>query len=277
MKFLKAVFKFYIDSSIHVALAVSALVYLTVFEYEIILDSNLLGFVFFGTITGYNFVKYAGVARFHHRSLAKWLKAIQVFSFVCFGLLIYFMIVLPSHLYWVMAVLASFTFFYAIPFLRKRTLRTLSGLKIFVVALVWAGVTVIIPWLAVKETVPTDVWLTFAQRFMMVMVITIPFEIRDLQFDQTALGTLPQKLGIGVSKWLGVVFMYFGFALGLFKDDFSCAHSSALAITCFLCALLLWGASKNQKQYYASFWVESIPLLWLLIFYLLKYYFEISC
>jgi hypothetical protein len=111
----------------------------------------------------------------------------------------------------------------------------------------------------------------------MVIVLTIPFEIRDLKYDTSALGTLPQRIGVNASKWLAVIFMYFGFTLDLFKDDFSCAHIGAFAITAFFCALALWGSKRDQKRYYASFWVESIPILWAAIYYLLKYYFEISC
>lgn len=277
MKYLKAAFNFYLDSSIHVALAVCSLLYLTVFEYDIELTSHLVGFVFFGTITAYNFVKYAGVARFHHRSLTDKLRVIQVFSLLCFGMLVYYVTLLPLKLYWLMGALALVTFFYAIPVLGRRTLRMMSGFKIFAVALVWAGITVLAPWLAVTDVITTDVWLTFVQRFLIVIVLTIPFEIRDLRFDETALGTLPQKLGVTTAKWVGVLVMYAGFSLDLFKDEFSCAHSSAFAITCFFCALALWGANEDQKKYYSSFVVESIPIVWLGIFYLLKFYFEISC
>jgi hypothetical protein len=277
MKYLKAVFNFYLDSSIHVALAVCSLLYLTVFEYDIEISQELAGFVFFGTISAYNFVKYAGVARFHHRSLTDKLRAIQIFSLLCFGILIYYFTFLPFTLYWVVGCLAIVTFLYSVPLLGKRTLRMLSGFKIFAVSLVWAGITVLVPWMAVSNQVTTDVWLTFVQRFLIVIVITIPFEIRDLRFDETALGTLPQKLGVTTSKWLGVIVMYAGFSLDLFKDEFSCAHSSAFAITCFLCALALWGANEVQKRYYSSFVVESIPIVWVGLFYLLKYYFEISC
>jgi len=277
MKYLKAAFNFYLDSSIHVAIAVCSLLYLTVFEYDIELTSELVGFVFFGTITAYNFVKYAGVARFHHRSLTDKLRVIQVFSLLSFGMLVYFATKLPPNLYWLMGSLGVVTFLYAVPVLGKKTLRMLSGFKIFAVAIVWAGITVLAPWLAITDVISTDVWLTFVQRCLIVIVLTIPFEIRDLRYDETALGTLPQKLGVTTTKWVGVLVMYLGFSLDLFKDDFSCAHSSAFAMACFLCALGLWGAIEDQKKYYASFVVESIPIAWLGIFYLLKYYFEISC
>ena len=84
MEVLKRIVNFYLDSSIHVAFAVFALTWVTLLQFDLDYDKNVLYFVFFATITGYNFVKYFGVAKFHHRSLAFWLKAIQVFSFIAF-------------------------------------------------------------------------------------------------------------------------------------------------------------------------------------------------
>ena len=84
MRFLKLIFDFYIKASIHVALAVYAFLRITEIYFDLPYNKNLNYFIFFGTITGYNFVKYAGVAKLHHRSLTNSLKAIQIFSFFCF-------------------------------------------------------------------------------------------------------------------------------------------------------------------------------------------------
>jgi hypothetical protein len=53
---------FYIKSSIHVALSVYALVRMTHFMFHIS-DQSMANFAFFGTIVGYNFVKYDALAR----------------------------------------------------------------------------------------------------------------------------------------------------------------------------------------------------------------------
>src|SRR5690554_4598680 len=84
MRLFKQIFDFYIDSSIHVALAVFALSWITLLRFHIPYDSAALYFIFFASISGYNFVKYFGIARFRHRSLTNWLKCIQLFSLVCF-------------------------------------------------------------------------------------------------------------------------------------------------------------------------------------------------
>ena len=68
MKVLKTVFDFYINASIHVALAVYAFVRITEFYFNLTYHQNLDFFIFFATITGYNFVKFAGVAKLHHKN-----------------------------------------------------------------------------------------------------------------------------------------------------------------------------------------------------------------
>ena len=111
MRFLKRVLDFYINSSIHVALAVVCLTLITLSKFNILIDNNLLLFVFFATITGYNFVKYFGIAKFHHRRLASWLKAIQIFSFFCFLALGYFTFKLPQKTILYLSLFGIVTFF----------------------------------------------------------------------------------------------------------------------------------------------------------------------
>ena len=69
MKFLQKIFDFYINASIHVALAAVAFVKITEIYFDLPSNFYFDLFVLFGTITGYNFVKFAGVAKLHHRSL----------------------------------------------------------------------------------------------------------------------------------------------------------------------------------------------------------------
>src|SRR5690606_33498558 len=149
---LKQFFNFYIHASVHVALSVFSLAWVTLMEFNIPYDADVLYFVFFSSITGYNFVKYFGIAKFHHRSLTTWLKAIQVFSLFSFLMLCYFTLKLNVVSLLYILGFGLVTFFYAIPFLPKRffidkqyNLRSISGLKVYLIALVWSGVTVFLP------------------------------------------------------------------------------------------------------------------------------------
>jgi len=269
MKFLKRVFDFYINSSIHVALAVCSLVWITLLEFDQEANFKLLLFVFFATVTGYNFVKYFGLAKFHHRSLATWLKYIQIFSFLCFLGLTYFTFQLNIKTLYVLVGLGVITFFYAIPFLPKKyllnkgNLRAISGLKIYVIAFVWAITTVIIPLVESDHQIVNDVLITALQRFIFVLVVMLPFEIRDMRYDSLKLSTIPQRIGIRKTKAIGTILAFQILLLELFKDNLNLNQFLVLAVVVLLTIMLLVFSKVNQKNYYSSFWVEGIPVIWL--------------
>ena len=259
---LKAIFKFYIDSSIHVSLAVCAMVLTTSFVIPTAISAELLGFVFFSTITGYNFVKYAGIAGLHHRSLTKNLRFIQLFSLLNFIGLLVLAVFQPIEVLLISAFLGFFTLLYAIPFLpRGKNLRSLKSIKIFIIAFVWAGTAVWLPTQNVDFIFSVEARLRFLQIFVFVLALILPFEIRDLTYDSKELRTLPQLIGVEKTKALGYVLLMLFFLL-----EFTITSEVKNLIPTFMITLLtgmlIYFSSKKQSDYYASFWVESLPIIW---------------
>ena len=271
MKFLKQLFDFYINSSIHVALAVFSLTWLTFLEFGIPYDKPLLYFVFFAAISGYNFVKYFGLAKFHHRSLAKWLRAIQVFSFCCFILMCYYVLQLQTKVLVGILVFGVITFFYAMPLLPKsnsenqKSLRSVSGLKVYLIAMVWSGVTVVLPIVNNDYGIISDALLSFTQRFIYIIVLMIPFEIRDLQYDSPELATIPQKIGIKWTKILGAILLLIFFFMEFLKTKTYQYQYLVLFSITVITALFVMRSKTNQGKYFCSFFVEGLPILWLLL------------
>ena len=278
MQVLKRIFNFYLNSSIHVALAASALTLVTLIELDLKLDKYLLYFVFFSTITGYNFVKYFGVAKFHHRSLAGWLKVIQVFSFMAFLAMCFLMFYLELNTLILIGILGVVTFFYAIPvMLPKRylfddhkNLRQIGGLKVYVIALVWAFTSVYLPVVNEAVSIDADVYILGLQRFCYVLVLMLPFEIRDLNYDSLKLATIPQKIGIKKTKIIGVLLLLLFVLLDYFKDVLKQETLLSTVIIALITFVLLMFSNKNQSKYYSAFWVESLPIIWLVILLLLS-------
>ena len=271
MKYLKSIFDFYINSSIHVALAVVALCLVTYFNFQLTPSYDLLLFLFFGAVTGYNFVKYAPIAKLHHQSLAKSLKLIQLFSLISFVFLVWFAFKIEFRILLWTGFFGLFTFLYAMPiFSKKRNLRSISGLKIFIISFVWAGVTVILPALSGDLLPGWDVFLEFVQRFLFILVLILPFEIRDLKYDLERLGTIPQKVGVTPTKILGSAFLVVMLLLELGKTSISKTAFAGLILTVVITAGFVWQAREHQSKYYSSFWVEAIPFFWLLILLLIR-------
>ena len=254
------------------ALSSFSMAYITLLKFDQPFEKWVLYFVFFATITGYNFVKYFGLAKFHHRRLAGWLKLIQVFSLICFLLMCYCALQLHIQSLIYIGIFGLVTFLYAIPFLprylfmdQEQNLRSIGGLKVYVIGLVWAGVTVLLPLHNGNYHFDADVWLTALQRFIFVVVLMLPFEIRDLQYDSLKLSTIPQRIGIKNTKIIGIIFGILFFLIEFFKDELNPNEIKVSFTIAVIMILFLLFSKKNQSRYYSSFWVEGIPMVWLVL------------
>ena len=174
-----------------------------------------------------------------------------------------------------MGCLLFFTGLYALPVLpQAKNLRSLSGLKIFVVALVWSGATVILPVLAAKHTISWDVCIESFQRFVFVLVLLAPFEIRDLMYDKPELKTLPQRFGVAQTKIFGALGAVVFFFLTFLKDDISISEVVVKGVLFLVLGSLMFITKRNQSKYFASFWVEGIPFFWWILAIVSAYFFN---
>ena len=263
MNLFKNILNFYVNSSIHVALAVYSLVRITELYFDLPYNENLDYFIFYATITGYNFIKYAGVAKFYHRSLTKSMRLIQIFSFLSFCLLVYYGSNLSTTVLIYFIPFAVLTLVYVVPFLGgfQKNLRRVSYLKIFLVAFVWSGVTTVIPLIVGEYQYEVSIILLFVQRMLFILVLILPFEIRDMKLDFKNLKTLPQKIGIEKTKKVGFVLLLFSLTIE-FLITTSFAYRNSYLVICFILLIFLMRSTQNQSKFYSSLWVESIPIFW---------------
>ncbi len=263
---LKSILNFYVSSSIHVALTVLSLAIISMFDFEISINFNLCLFIFFGAITGYNIVKYIGIAGLHHLSLTKNLRLIQVFSFFIFLGLIYTLFKLSWDVIIFAALMGVLTLLYILPFFGGgRNLRALAGVKIYVIAFVWSGVTVLLPLIGKVDLIQWDVFIEFLQRFLFVFALTLPFEIRDLKFDMANLRTVAQIFGVRKSKIIGVLTLLTVLLLEFLKVTSDLKSVISLILISVLLSSLIINSRIRQTKYYSSLWVEGVPILWCLL------------
>lgn len=273
MRTLKAIFDFYLDASIHVAVAVISMAGVTFHLLGSSSDIHLLGFIFFSVIVCYNFIKY-GVEAYKYLIVSNaYHKIIQIFSFVSFAFAIYFLLQLDEEIWVATVVLGVLSALYAVPLLpRAKNLRNLAGLKIYIVAFVWAGFSVLLPVLDAKISLDWDFAVTFIQRMLLVLILILPFEIRDLQWDDKNLRTLPQLLGTKNTKRLGVGLTLIFFLLTFLKDDLHQREIVLRAILCIVIILVLRSKKRMESKYFVMFWVEAIPVFWFFLFWIAENY-----
>ena len=276
MKLFKNILDFSIDASVWVAISVAAFVGVTCLNIEISLDVNLMSFVFFGTIFGYNFIKYFEKKKivaleFDAKKLAEQFATLSIKQkttlllsvlsvLICSVLFIEFAIETKLALIFSLIL----TLFYAVSF-GYTTLRNIKGIKIYIVALVWVLVTVLLPIMESKLMFTSDILILMFRRFIFIVVLILPFDIRDVSVDDKALGTLPQRFGIKVAKLYGLVLLMLFFFLEFFKDELLAVNIIVMPFIFLTTLLFLFLAKENQSKYYSSFFVEGIPVFWFVL------------
>lgn len=152
--------------------------------------------------------------------------------------------------------------------LRFKGLRKTRGLKVFVIAFVWALVTLGAPLLDRPDYQYSShhVWLLL-QRFLFIVAITIPFDIRDLQKDlKSRVFTLPQKLGIRNTRILIAVLLFFLLILDWYIFQWPGVLPYWLALA-YPFILLLYLNSKKGDLYFSFLWDGAIMVQSLLILF----------
>lgn len=220
---------------------------LTYLDLGLVIDYELVFFIFAASVTAYNFVKYASIAGFRHIELTYRLRVIQVYSLLVFLYLIYSLFFLSLTSLLVGFGLVLFTLLYTLPVLPGfHNLRDLGGLKIFIIAIVWAVCTVVLPVVESEILFVIDPQLIayFVIRFLWVLILIIPFEIRDLRKDATHLHTIPQLIGVRGAKLIGLLFICVSFLLfHIYHPDFK--RLSFLLMSGIASLLLLLSTEKE--------------------------------
>jgi hypothetical protein len=234
-------------------------------------DNSVAWFAFFGTIVGYNFVKFDALARANKNKMRSRLKAIAIFSFVSLFMVIYFF----SKLHYTTKIIASLflvlTILYTLPFFpNTKNARNWAGLKIYIVAICWVGVTVIIPIINSEISFQNYFYIIALQRFFLIFPLILIFEIIDLKTDDPHLKTVPQQMGVKNTKILGFVLLIIFCGLGLFNGNFQFLELLLNFVIAIVIAIFLYFSNENCSKYYTSFWVESVPIFWWLTYLFVK-------
>ena len=234
---------FYIQSSIHVGFAVFCLVQLSVQQW-----SSYSFLVLFGTIVGYNFLKYS-----------KWFFTHQFFQIQYIGILVVTLISAIGFSWFFLQqdatvqlnLILAFGLVVLYPFVRK-----IGWLKPFYVSFVVSYITLFVP---LKSDV--DVIVLFVQRFLLLSSVMIPFEILDSSKDAVAMKTLPHCFGIARTKQIGYVLVGLFLTISIFLLN----NIYFFVFDALSSLIAIYFSTEKRSWYYTSFWVESLPIFWLVV------------
>jgi hypothetical protein len=281
MKQLKQLFDFYLDSSIHVALSCFALVNCTYLILNISINYSVALFAFFGTIAGYNFVKFDALARAKKNNLSWKLNSIVGLSFLSSIIGIYYFLELQKFTKIIASVVLILTILYTLPFFpNKKNARNWAGIKIYIVTICWVGVTLFLPIINSDYKIDFQIGILIIQRLLLIFSLILIFEIKDLKNDDPHLKTVPQQIGVAKTKNLGFVLLILFVSLSSIyyninyningNGNFNYQYLELNFVIAIVIGFFLFFSNENRSKYFTDFWVESISILWWLLYLFTK-------
>ena len=264
MIFLKKIFDFYIKSSLHLGICVVSLYCVGIFKQKLDFSFLLIIFLFCSTIIVYNSIKYSSINKYFETKKSI-INNIQLLSFSCLIILLFSLFFLKFETILFAILLFFICLLYAFPLgLSNSNLRNVGKVKLFLVAVCWSASTIILPAIENEIHNTYRTIILSIQFFILVIIYTIPFEIRDMEYDSKDLKTIPQLMGIKYSKRLAYLLIAIFYVLSIENFSINFLKESDLLISIIL-ILIIYLTKKNQSKYFASFWVESVPIYWILI------------
>jgi len=146
-------------------------------------------------------------------------------------------------------------------------LRNVPGIKSILIALVWTMSCVMLPIFEAERThhlviSNTNILLLISKRFLFIVALTIPFDIRDL-FDDARNGmkTIPVILGEkGAYLFCQVLLVVHLILLFVFKNGFD-LDFLALGSTTVLMGWLIFRSKWEKNEYYYFFYMDGVLIL----------------
>ncbi|MCF8256520.1 MAG: UbiA family prenyltransferase [Flavobacteriales bacterium] len=168
---------------------------------------------------------------------------------------------LHSSAWLLLMPLVGIAVLYVLPVLKGVKLREVGVWKIFLIATVWAAVTVVLPATQMEMRPETSevIWL-FSERWLFIFAITVPFDMRDLATDaKKGVMTLPSLLGWKQALALSLVALSVFAALAsarLGVDDIWAYLPGILTATGLVIA-----SRPDRSELFFSFWLEGTMMV----------------
>jgi 4-hydroxybenzoate polyprenyltransferase len=232
------------------------------------LDESFYVFVFSATLFTYNIQRLYKATDFISNSVLyrhRWIwenrKALWLLTYLSGISTIVCLFFVPfQFLLWLLPA-GIISAFYFIPFYRSgkkwKRLRDIPLLKIVLVSLVWAWVSVFC--VAKMLGKPQVVWVpVFVFQFFFCFAVTVPFDIRDAEFDKAeGTKTFVSIWGANKAKWLSTVCFAISLA-GLYFLDLPLLSFLTLILFFVLGCISVWFSSSSRHELYYGFWLDGL-------------------
>jgi len=163
--------------------------------------------------------------------------------------------------------LIAIALFYAVKVFSK-SLRDIPFIKIILIALSWAAVTVLIPAYINEGLDANDIWILFILNFIYIFALVIPFDIRDLDFDEPEKKTIPQLIGIRAAKHTAITLLVICGLLSLILSK-----GALFLIPVYIVSIIvLFQVNERKKELFYAYGIDGLILLFPFSTWIVKSY-----
>ncbi len=281
MKLLKKLIDLILYSNLWIALGAMAMALQT----QLLLSNNirftsLISFIFCSTLFLYAIHRIVGIQKvkgflnMERFAVIASYKSHIIFYAIVAGLgSAFFFFQLEWKIWMYLGIPAFISLGYVLPvFGKQRRLRDFSHIKIYLIAISWAWITVLL--VALEENHAIYEWeiiVLFVERTLFVFAITLPFDIRDLKVDQTnAVKTIPMLIGIKRTKVIAYVCLFLCCVLASINSLMIWNHMEsgvALFWTYLATAILISYTTDQRHDYFYTGLVDGTMVFQFVIVY----------
>lgn len=239
------------------------------FQMQLILEiplalDVLVCFAFFATLFLYAAHRIVGISKLHeyfqverYGVISTFKQHIRIYAFIGFmgSLICFFYLSRPVQIALLIPAIVSLA--YVIPVLgTNRRLRDVNHIKIFMVAIVWAWVTVLLPGLEYGKNIDLNLIAMFIERALFIFAITLPFDVRDLKVDaHSDVKTIPAQIGTANAKHLAAASLILAFLIALFlyrNGIYTSPVLTGLVLSYVSTTLLVYLSDPKRHDYFYS-------------------------
>jgi 4-hydroxybenzoate polyprenyltransferase len=154
----------------------------------------------------------------------------------------------------------------------RHALRSLRGLKIFLIAYVWAATTAGLPALDMGRSLfEGHVILLFIERALFIFAATLPFDIRDVRSDTHAgVVTLPHVLGVQRSKMLAYICTLIFMLLSIWHYNHENWMIAARMISGLSMLLAIYYTDETRHEYYYTGLIDGLIIVQAILVYVFE-------
>jgi hypothetical protein len=143
--------------------------------------------------------------------------------------------------------------------IKTKTLRDIPYLKIHLIAIIWV-IAIGIFELLNEKYFTSEKWGFVLAHYFYIVAVTIPFDIRDLKYDDPSHRTIPQVFGIIKAKIISVLFLIIYFLIAINEQQDLIKNVLFIGVIIYTIILIIT-SNKNRNEFHYSGLIEGSILL----------------